>query len=921
MNVLQLESGFIDLPKGLDFPIDIDTMEITQNGSRAGGYSKTIELPGTDNNTSLLGAYFDCQFTLGKFNRKKKAKVSVLQDGVEVFNGYLQLLEISHFTNSNTTTFDNITFKIRLFDELGSFFTELGNRELTDLPMNEFSHLFNRANIMASWSNTEGVIYPMYAKSHNTYVLRDFFPAVFEKTYFDKIFQQAGYTYDWTSLANSDIRFDKRIIPYNGKGQDEGMTQYTRKYNTFIGERTSRTSFNANEANVPTYYTGGLLRLSDLITTDLWTKYAIPMGGRIDPNVIISDFQTTWNNPTKVWKNKFGQGMNVQINISMNVDCKFRARLPLGTLKSWDVKTLNGGQCRTEWRVALVMQSISRPQVLAIMDGGLIKSFNANTTYTYGTSWTSFSNTSRTFSGIISNMNANEEFTLYLVPYAEYYQTSGLPQSPILTSINTNDITLLSTIYTYCYETTTTKGVRVESLLDVTNMRMQITPQINDLVKDTPIDMSFFVPKKVKQKDLISSIIKSYNLLFLPDKDNEKNIIIKTRDEFIDAGSEFDLTPYVAIDEKNSITFQSTNAKGRNIYQYKEDKDELNKTYQDSYQEPYGTATVLLDDDFSQGDAKVELIYSPTPNTDTMVGFPLPAINGYSPENNIRVLLNNGTKTGHQYSFYDDITTTPSALSLQTTILHTSMMDNDFTPNFSICFDTPKSVFTAWQTGATSNNLFNLHYRRELTNTQDGVFLNCYAWISPWLFQKLTNALNTKLYIKDAGWFVIHKVKGYNANVMTLTQIELLQLTDEFRRKQLPPAVPVTPPIAILGNGPRRHFTHYDNLSNIIGGLNVNVNGKYNVVHGDNVTIIGDNNFVQSSDVILNGSNNTLTGGTMQFSTVSGNFQTIAGRTRNFAQYQGADLKTYANDSAAEAAGLMKGDQYTDGLGNVKVKL
>lgn len=78
---------------------------------------------------------------------------------------------------------------------------------------------------------------------------------------------------------------------------------------------------------------------------------------------------------------------------------------------------------------------------------------------------------------------------------------------------------------------------------------------------------------------------------------------------------------------------------------------------------------------------------------------------------------------------------------------------------------------------------------------------------------------------------------------------------------------------------------------------------------------------MQSSDVILNGSNNTLTGGTMQFSTVSGNFQTIAGRTRNFAQYQGADLQTYAHDGAAEAAGLSKGDQYTDGLGNVKVKL
>lgn len=921
MNTLQLESGFLDLPQGLDFPIDVDTMEITSNGSRAGGYSKTVELPGSDNNINLLGAYFDCQFTNGKFNRKKKAKVSVLQDGVEVFNGYLQLLEISHFTNNNTTTFNNITFKIRLFDELGNFFTELGNRELSDLPMNEFSHLFNRTNIIASWSNTEGVIYPMYAKSHTTYVLRDFFPAVFEKTYFDKIFQQAGYTYDWASLANSDIRFDKRIIPYNGKGQDEGMTEYTRKYNTFIAEKTSRESFTANEANVPMYYTGGLLRLQDVLRSDLWTKYAIPMGGRINPNTIVSDFQSTWNGTTKVWKNKFGQGMSAQIKFSMNVECNFRARTPGGALTAWDIKTLNVGQCRTEWRVAMVAQSISRPDVISIMDGGLIKNFEANTIYSYSTSYATLSNTTHNFSGTLTNMNADEEFTFYLIPYAQYFQSSGMPQSPILTTLNTNDLTLMNTIYTYCYRTGTTTGVRVESRLESTGMRMQVTPQINDLVKDTPIDMSFFVPKKIKQKDLVASVIKSYNLLFLPDKDNEKNIIITTRDEFIDNGSEFDLTPYVAIDEKNSISFQSTNAKRNNIYTYKGDKDELNKTYQESYQEAYGTATVALNDEFTQGDAKTELIYSPTPNTDTPLGFPLPAINGYSPENNIRVLLNNGVKAAHMYYFYDDITTTPTALTTQTQALHTSMMDNDFTPNFSICFDTPKSVFTAWQTGATSNNLFNLHYRRELTNTQDGVFLNCYAWISPWLFQKLNNSLNTKLYIKDAGWFVIHKIKGYNANVTTLTQLELLQLTDEFRRKKLPPAIPITPPIAILGNAPRRHFSNYDSLSNIIGGLNVQVNGKYNVVYGDNVSIVGDSNVVAVSDVILNGSNNNLTGGSMQFSTVSGNFQTISGRTRNFSQYVGGDFKTYANDSQAENAGLKKGDMYTDGIGNVKVKL
>jgi hypothetical protein len=56
MTRIQLETGFIDLPIGTDFPIDLSFAEITKSGARTGGASRSLEVDGTENNTTILGA-------------------------------------------------------------------------------------------------------------------------------------------------------------------------------------------------------------------------------------------------------------------------------------------------------------------------------------------------------------------------------------------------------------------------------------------------------------------------------------------------------------------------------------------------------------------------------------------------------------------------------------------------------------------------------------------------------------------------------------------------------------------------------------------------------------------------------------------------------------------------------------------------
>ena len=191
---IQLSTGFIDLPSTVDFPISMSSKDI-KTGIRSGSFSKVIEIDGNENNTTLLGSYFEIDLSNATFDRNKKTTCSIIQNGTETFTGFIQLKEVIRVNDNRATNGKRLKFKIVVFNQVSNFFNEMGDKELTDLSFPELSHIFNRANIIASWSNTEGYTYPQFAKQDNVYTLRDFKPAIYELEYWKKIFAANGYSY------------------------------------------------------------------------------------------------------------------------------------------------------------------------------------------------------------------------------------------------------------------------------------------------------------------------------------------------------------------------------------------------------------------------------------------------------------------------------------------------------------------------------------------------------------------------------------------------------------------------------------------------------------------------------------------------------------------------------------------------------
>jgi hypothetical protein len=403
-----------------------------------------------------------------------------------------------------------------------------------------------------------------------------------------------------------------------------------------------------------------------------------------------------------------------------------------------------------------------------------------------------------------------------------------------------------------------TDNVRLEFDIEINDLSFEAIPNIEELISGSVVDISAFIPQKIKQKDFISTIIKTYNLLLEPDPTNEQNIIISTRDAYLDAGVEWDWTAKLAQDIENNITFLSNDINRVQVYTYKEDKDTLNTAYQTQIKEVYGEAQLTLDNQYKRGEDVNQLIYSPTPNIMSGINITLPSINAIDPDMNPRVLLNNGLVTCSTMMLYDSLLPDTTAQNVVQT-LHTSMFDNDQTPNFSVCFDSPKYLFHPTQQGQTTNYLYFLHHKREVTNLNNGKMFVGYFDLTEVDFQRVARQLNWKIWIKDNGWFYINKVDKYNAGKRTLTRVELITLDDESDLK-----LPTVIGTGTLPNGTivtNDFLLQVNQSTNIIMSPNTRIQGGYNFVTMPDVTIMGNRNTVLAPNVRVMGNNNRCEAG------------------------------------------------------------
>jgi hypothetical protein len=785
-----LENGTLDIREDVKFPLNFSIGDIRDISKRTGTFSKTIIAPGTKNNHELLGHYYDVNIQSGTFNINTITKCQVIQNGVPVLeDALIQLTGVIKKQNTNAYE-DEVNYELLIKDSKVEFFTQIANKELTDLDFSDLNHTLDSAFVVSSFSNSvaDGYKYILPYSDDNTYRLNEFKPAIYAKTYFDRIFSNAGFSYTWNGLQ--DAKFDKLLIPYNGDVEQANVDSYK-----VIANNTWTTSYVSPIGQNPTFYE----------VIDSWTE-VLDSAGSFDP---ITGVYTAplYTDTTQ------GQYYNFKLSYTADIN----------------LDNTSGGNAYSILSFSNQGQSVDRYYYLRFR---LIK----NGTTVVG---------QYIHSGVLfdaTNPLPNGLNTIGTISQVVNIPTSQniLPTDTIEVQVGLGFLAAGVSFWRDAAAPSIGNLVQVNHEVDVTSLQLDILPNNAPNLYNGVVAVGGYVPSKIKQSDFVKSIFQMYNLYVEIDEDQPNNLILEHRDNYYDNGAVKDWTYKLAKDREQNLQFLPEVTSKKLRLTYKADKDSPNTIFTDITNEIYGQVEYTFDNEYVRDTDVKELVFSPTPIVRTVFDAYVPNIAGAAPKINIRILLDGGNFTCLPYDIYDiEFPNTPS-LNIGTTGITTypavGHFDNPLLPTFDINFGTCDYYYYAPST-LTNNNLYNLYWRRTINQINVGKMLTAYFDLNELDIQSLR--LNDKIRI-DNSWWNINKVIDYDANGTSLTKVELISVDSEIELVpfQTGNGTPLEDTIvAVSSDSVVKTRTQQSNV--ILG--NADVKGRGNVI-GQNVKAVVEGN-------------------------------------------------------------------------------
>jgi hypothetical protein len=835
----------LDLSDDIAIPFTFSIADIKKPESRSTTYSKTATVPGTKNNNQIFGEIFEIGADT-TFNPNKKTNCVILQDGLEVMNGSMQLQGIKRNGNG-LNNYNGIYYEIIFLGNLSNIFYEMGNNLLTDLDYSEYSHLWNKTNIVNSWrgtivkngSNTtnttylpvggikytaalntsasgnrlqivfttpqtfnitdeiyletdsssysqiygyhtiyeiidaynivlnynwdslmvsftgvtgkcytttttgEGYVYPMIdywgANQLNAgWDLTKFYPAVYVKTYIDKIFNKTGFTYSSTFF---DSAFFKRlIIPFNKPADVLTLEQDVIDSLKFKALVYSTTPVSGVKKSIVMPYSGGINR------GFIWTMQ-VPFDndstlGASDPNNLWDPAVFEYTAPANIKQANFDFNISVGFRMYGNPTGYFGYSNTLcNTFTIYLQNTTTGTTIGTPFYYTSTYSSA----------GYSGQYYNSTTTRIINHNVSNVQN-------FMSPGDKAKVFIRFQEPDSYFYQSSGA--SIQWTGPVTVDLEIMTAACSVTSNVSTAFG------------------------EGSVMNLEHVIPKDLKQSDLFIDIIKMFNLYIMEDKTDTNKLIIEPRNSFYSDVDVIDWTDKLNIDSNISIKPMGELGGKEYIFSYKNDSDTLNSNFQTAYINSYGFEDIKIDNDFNKNINKINLnVFSPTPiagnnNQNSAVLYPDCFNLSYAAKNNAPVNVNprilyyglrscSGAKTWTMK--------TSGGVNNENFRIYpyAGHLDNVFGPKYDLNWTYPEMVFfdpKSW----TDNNLYNAYYSKyiyEITNKNSKIISGQFR-LKP---SDIAQLDFRKLYYVDGHYLRLNKISDFNLTSDGLTNVEFLK--------------------------------------------------------------------------------------------------------------------------------------------------
>jgi hypothetical protein len=243
------------------------------------------------------------------------------------------------------------------------------------------------------------------------------------------------------------------------------------------------------------------------------------------------------------------------------------------------------------------------------------------------------------------------------------------------------------------------------------------------------VDMRTALPADVKQSDLLQDLQKMFNLYFMPDPADPKNLIVEPWVDFYSSGV-VDWSQKSDENAEQNITNGDPNQYKTIVFKYKDAGDYLSKLDKSNYplaKEGYGGRIFTTDNFYGKGENVVELACSTLIpanfTTDKVIGRAWD-LDGSALSGTIKTLqsgyriaqynlIEAPTTWAYQYGVSGSVALAESLLNLP----FVSHINNPYDANFDLAFGIPKQLYYAVNVAAnsdpylyTNNNLFNIYW-------------------------------------------------------------------------------------------------------------------------------------------------------------------------------------------------------------------
>lgn len=765
-----LDNGLeLDLRTDIGFALTYQIDDIRNPATSNASFSKTIKLPGTANNNNILGGLFNINADFTIFNPNIKTFATIYQNYVVVMKGYFQLKNIDKEIQVDEEG-NNITYNIVFFENSVDIFSQIkgeyiiGNTDATkDLDFSDLDHTLTLDTIQSSWTSLQDYLYPvLYPPNNNfAYNLSHMSPAIYHKVYLERIFDLEGYTLGG-SFIDSNPRYDLEIIPYNGKNplvDEEELT--TREF---------RASYLGASAYAPFYVPQN--------STNILDRYKVLGVNFADDSTLPNfDNDNNWNTTTQTYTVKKNGLYDLSVDMSGTistyavdeVDCYYID--PTVSIANQDLFYTSAYGTPPQARIMLQCNINGTPYGPQLSSGFFdlyprvdirpqknLRGYSNLNNYRTSVNWDIAGN-------ILSNvvLRTGDEVTFILK--INTTDTFNTPQ--FYSSLDVGTQALPFWINTQR---------AIEYTFSVDNTSYLFNNAVEGLIfgGDT-VYMNDYIPEKVKKEDILKDVITRYNLFMSVDPNNNKKILLDSRDDYYAQSGELDWTYKKDYSKEDKIEILSELQNKELLFTYTPDSDDANKNYTQSTKDIYGQKTISYTNEFVSGTKKIQSPFSPTPLIEKKgnggKSFFVSYIETPEPRNKIRVLnfggprqMNSGTWSlddGNQirtYSWYP----------------YTGHLDAPINPTYDINFGI-NSFYNFEGITIPSDNLYNTYWANYVDYVSDGRLVTSYFNLTETDINAVKDALFTKIFVKDS-WYWINKIVDFNPMGSGLTKVELLKI-------------------------------------------------------------------------------------------------------------------------------------------------